>query len=306
MSIVDENTKVIVQGLTGGRGRFLTASATGTTARRSWRVTPGKGGQEVEGILTLDMVAEGSRGHGRDGLVRVRAANAAAPRIPRGAAAGVPLRVHHRGHPRRGRGTRVQHAAPRHPAPVCSANRPGIISPGEVQHRHHRRRDRPATNRRQAVGGDRQPHPRRTRRSIQPSSTASACRPVSASATTRFLIVHRCAVRPSRPMPTPSRCFMIGEIGGSAEEEAAAFIEASMTKAVVAYIGGGYRSRRQEDGHAGAIGAAVAGHCAGEDWTCLWGRRSPGRLEPDRSRRADGRDRCPGRLLGTGGGRSPP
>src|SRR5690348_18143350 len=59
MSIyVDENTKVVVQGLTGGQGRFhgLRNKAYGTKVVAG--VTPGKGGQDVEGIPIFDTVAE--------------------------------------------------------------------------------------------------------------------------------------------------------------------------------------------------------------------------------------------------------
>ncbi|MBO0693094.1 MAG: succinate--CoA ligase subunit alpha, partial [Acidimicrobiaceae bacterium] len=67
MSIfVDENTKVIVQGLTGSQGRFhgLRNKAYGTKVVAG--VTPGKGGQEVDGIPVFETVAEAVTGTGAD------------------------------------------------------------------------------------------------------------------------------------------------------------------------------------------------------------------------------------------------
>src|SRR5438045_7023260 len=59
MSIfVDENTKVIVQGLTGGQGRFHGLRNRDYGTKVVAGVTPGKGGQDVEGIPVYDTVAE--------------------------------------------------------------------------------------------------------------------------------------------------------------------------------------------------------------------------------------------------------
>jgi succinyl-CoA synthetase alpha subunit len=63
---VNENTKVIVQGLTGGQGKFhgLRNRAYGTNVVGG--VTPGKGGQDVEGIPVFDSVADAVKATGAD------------------------------------------------------------------------------------------------------------------------------------------------------------------------------------------------------------------------------------------------
>ena len=122
MSIfVDENTKVVVQGLTGGQGRFhgLRNRAYGTKVVAG--VNPSKGGTDVEGIPVFDTVAEAGAATGADAsFVSVPPPGAAAAAILEAAEAGIAfVVVHHRGHPGPGRGPRLQPSCarlPRHPA----------------------------------------------------------------------------------------------------------------------------------------------------------------------------------------------
>ena len=62
--IVDENSKVLVQGITGNEGRFHTAAMLRYGTRVVAGVTPGKGGQEVEGVPVYSTVAEAVSNHG--------------------------------------------------------------------------------------------------------------------------------------------------------------------------------------------------------------------------------------------------
>ncbi len=63
-SIIDENSVVLVQGITGNEGRFHTESMLGYGTRVVAGVTPGKGGQQVHGVPVYDMVSEAVRRHG--------------------------------------------------------------------------------------------------------------------------------------------------------------------------------------------------------------------------------------------------
>ena len=86
---VNENTKVIVQGLTGGQGKFhgLRNRAYGTNVVGG--VTPGKGGQDVEGIPVFDSVADAVKATGADASFIAVPPKAAAAAILEAAKAGI-------------------------------------------------------------------------------------------------------------------------------------------------------------------------------------------------------------------------
>ena len=135
---------------------------------------------------------------------------------------------------------------------LLGPNCPGIITPGQVQHRYHRRRDRNAWR------------PRRYREPLRHADLPGAVRADPEGHRRHDLRrhrrrpgawhdVHRLSRRPSRPIPKRKALIMIGEIGGSEEEKAAAFIGASMTQPVVAYVAGATAPPGKKMGHAGAI-----------------------------------------------------
>ena len=156
---VDQDTKVIVQGLTGGQGKFhgLRNRDYGTQVVAG--VTPGKGGQDVEGIPVFDTVAEAVAATGATAsfvAVPPKAAPAAILEAARGRHR--VRRLHHRGHPGPGRGAGLQHAGPRLPGdPPARAQLPGHHQPRQVQHRHHAQRHRPAADGRRSQRRHRQP-----------------------------------------------------------------------------------------------------------------------------------------------------
>ncbi len=78
--------------------------------------------------------------------------------------------------------------------------------------------------------------------------------------------------------PETDAIVMIGEIGGDAEERAAAFIKANVTKPVVGYVAGFTAPEGKTMGHAGAIVSGSAGTAAGQEGRA-GGRRRPGRQD---------------------------
>ena len=243
-----------MQGLTGSQGRFhgLRNRAYGTQVVAG--VTPGKGGTDVEGVPVFDTVEEAVAATGADASFVVVPPKGAPGAILEAAAGGHRLRrVHHRGHPGPGRGPLLQHAcAASTRAPGCSARTArGSSRPGKCN-----------------IG-------------ITSGDIALAGGPVgivSRSGTLTYQALHElsqqgvgqttCVGIGGDPVPGTSfidclaafeddpetrAVMMIGEIGGSAEEEAAAFITDHMTKPVVCYIAGVTAPPGRKMGHAGAI-----------------------------------------------------
>ena len=89
--------------------------------------------------------------------------------------------------------------------------------------------------------------------------------------------------------PDTDAIVMIGEIGGDAEERAAAYIKDHVTKPVVGYVAGFTAPEGKTMGHAGAIVSGSLGHGAGEEGGPR-GRRRQGRQDAVRDRLADARD----------------
>jgi succinyl-CoA synthetase alpha subunit len=253
---VDENTRVVVQGLTGKEGQFHAARCREYGTRIVAGVTPGKGGTTVDGTPVFDTVAQARQQTGCDASLIFVPPLGAADAILEAADAGVRLVVCiTEGIPARdevlvhrrlaGTGTRL-----------IGPNCPGIISPGKAKlgimpaHIH-----RPGT-----VGV------------------------VSRSGTLTYEAVDQltklglgqstCIGIGGDPVPGTSfvdvldafnrdggteAVVMIGEIGGSAEEEAAAFVKGNVRKPVVAFIAGQTAPPGRRMGHAGAIIAGGKG-----------------------------------------------
>jgi succinyl-CoA synthetase alpha subunit len=254
--LVDGDTRLLVQGLTGSEGRFhgLRNRAYGTQLVAG--VTPGKGGQDVEGVPVFDTVASAVAETGADtSMIFVPApfaADAVYEAVDAGIATivciteGVPahemLRIHAYIHARG--------------VTMIGPNCPGVLSPGKAN-----------------VG-------------IIPAEIFSegAVGLVSRSGTLTYQIGHELTQlglgnstivgiggdpvvgssfieileRFEADLET-ERVVMVGEIGGDEEEKAAAFIEAEMSKPVVAYIAGFTAPPGKTMGHAGAIISGSAG-----------------------------------------------
>ena len=269
MSIfVDENTKVIVQGLTGGQGKYhgLRNKAYGTQIVGG--VTPGKGGTDVEGIPVFNTVAEAVASTGATASFIAVPPKAASAAIVEAAAAGIAFIVCiTEGIPAQDEAKTFNLLKRDYPnTRLLGPNCPGIISPGRCN-----------------IGitsGD---------IALPPQPGKPAVGIVSRSGTLTYQALYElkqlgigvstCVGIGGDPVPGTSfvdvlaefqkdpetkAIIMIGEIGGSAEEEAAEFIKANVTKPMSAYIAGVTAPAGKKMGHAGAIVSGGKGTAQGK------------------------------------------
>jgi succinyl-CoA synthetase alpha subunit len=265
---VDENTRVVVQGLTGGQGRYhgLRNKAYGTQVVAG--VTPGKGGQDVEGIPVFDTVKEAVAETGANASFISVPPKGAAAAILEAAEAGIPFVVCiTEGIPAQDE-ARVYNTLVRDfpSTRLLGPNCPGVISPGRCN-----------------IGitaGD---------IALAPQPGQPAVGIVSRSGTLTYQALYElkqqgigvstCVGIGGDPVPGTSfvdclaeferdpetrAIMLIGEIGGTAEEEAAEFITASVTKPISAYIAGVTAPPGKKMGHAGAIVSGGKGTAQGK------------------------------------------
>ena len=269
MSIfVNAETKVIVQGLTGGQGKYhgLRNRDYGTNVVAG--VTPGKGGQDVEGIPVFGSVAEAVAATGADASFVAVPPTAAPAAILEAASAGVGFVVCiTEGIPAQDEAKVFNTLVRDHPGTrLLGPNCPGIISPGKCN-----------------IGitaGE---------IALPPSADGPNVGIVSRSGTLTYQALHELkekgigvstcvgiggdpvpgtnfidCLREFEADPETRAIIMIGEIGGSAEEEAAEFIAASVSKPMSAYIAGVTAPAGKKMGHAGAIVSGGKGTAQGK------------------------------------------
>jgi succinyl-CoA synthetase alpha subunit len=251
--LVNAETKVLVQGLTGNQGKFygLRNRAYGTKVVAG--VRSGKGGTDVEGIPVYDTVKEAVAETGATVSMLIVPAPGCADAVNEAAEAGLDLVVVlTEGIPMHDEArfyNRVRRDFPS--TRILGPNCPGVLTPGECN-----------------IG-------------FIPAEVAKAGGPVgivSRSGTLTYQALNElaglnigvttCVGIGGDPVPGTSfidclelfeadpatkAVIMFGEIGGSAEEEAAAFIAANMTKPVVSYVAGVTAPPGKKMGHAGAI-----------------------------------------------------
>jgi succinyl-CoA synthetase alpha subunit len=257
--LVDRSTRVVVQGITGKEGAFHAARCKEYGTRVVGGVTPGKGGTTHEGFPVWNTVDEAVRTEGADcALVFVPPAGAA-DAIMEAAAAGVPLVICiTEGIPVTDM-VRARHFLAGTSSRLIGPNCPGVITPGQAKigimpgHIHKVGPvgvvSRSGTLTYEVVG-------QLSARDIgQTTCVGIGGDPVQG---TSFVDV----LRLFEADPQTRAIMMIGEIGGTAEEDAAAFIKASVTKPVVGFICGQTAPPGRRMGHAGAIIAGGKGTAA--------------------------------------------
>ncbi len=254
--LVDENTRLLVQGITGGEGSFHTQRCIEYGTRVVAGVTPGKGGSAVFGVPVFNTVEAAVRETGANASIIFVPAPFAADAILEAADAGIPLVVCitegipvldmvmvHRY--LRGRPTRL-----------IGPNCPGLISPGKCKVGI-------------MVGEIHMPG-----KVGVVSRSGTLTYEAVAQLTSLGIGQSTCVGIGGDPLPGSTfvdilqlfeqdegteAVVLIGEIGGTAEQEAAAFIREKMTKPVVAFVAGATAPPGRRMGHAGAIISGSSG-----------------------------------------------
>ncbi len=248
--LVDKNTRLIVQGITGKEGTFHTLQMRDYGTNVVGGVTPGKGGTTHEGIPVFNTVADAVKETGANVSVIYVPPPFAADAIMEAADAGLPLVVCiTEGIPIADMVKANEYLSTRSTR-MIGPNCPGIISPGKCKigimpgHIHKEGRigvvSRSGTLTYEAVG-------QLTALGLG-QSTAIGIGGDPIIGTT-----HTDALRLFQEDDETDAIVMIGEIGGTAEEEAAAYAKDNVTKPIVAFIAGQTAPPGRRMGHAGAI-----------------------------------------------------
>ncbi len=260
MSIwVDENTKLLVQNITGRTGRFHTVRMLEDDTKIVAGAAPGKAGQQVEGVPVWNTVSEAVENTGANASVIFVPAPGAADAMVEAAEAGVEvIVVITEGVPTQDM-VRALPVAQSYGARVIGPNCPGIISPGKCKigimpyYIHEPGKvgviSRSGTLTYEAVD-----------QLTKLGFGQSTCIGIGGDPVIGSPFVDVLAAFENDP--DTDSVLMIGEIGGSAEEEAADFVREKMTKPVAAFIAGQTAPPGKRMGHAGAIIAGGKGTAA--------------------------------------------
>lgn len=257
--LINKDTRVLVQGITGSSGRMITQTMLDAGTKIVAGVTPGKGGQEVFGIPVYNFVAEAKKHHDFNTVISFVPPAGAKDSCFEAIDAGIRLLVLTTEEIASHDVVQIVEYAKAHQVTLVGPGCAGVIAPGICK-----------------VGS----HPLRF---FKPGSVGV----VSKSGALSYEIgkclsdngigqssvvaigggpiwgfTQKDAVRCYEEDPDTKVIVLLGEIGGSTEEQAAAYIKAHVTKPVVALIVGRTAPTGRSLGHAGAIISGNVGTAA--------------------------------------------
>ena len=257
---LDKNSRILVQGMTGGEGTKHTRRMVASGAQVVAGVTPGKAGQDVDGIPIYDSVQDAMAATGANVTVVFVPPRFAKAAVIEAIDARIELAVViTEGIPVHDTAQFFQYSQNSGATRLIGPNCPGIISPGQ------------------------------SNAGIIPSDITPPGRIglVSKSGTLTYQMIHELrdfgfstavgiggdpiigtthidCLEAFEADPDTDAIVMIGEIGGDAEERAAAYIKDHITKPVVGYVAGFTAPEGKTMGHAGAIVSGGSGTAAGK------------------------------------------
>lgn len=247
---INKDTKVLVQGITGSTALFHTKQMLEYGTKIVAGVTPGKGGTEAEGVPVFNTVEEAVKATGANVSVIYVPAPFAADAILEAVDADLDMAICITEHIPVLDMVKVKRYMEGKKTRLVGPNCPGVITPDECKigimpgyiHKkgHVGVVSRSGTLTYEAV------HQLSQEGIGQSTAVGIGGDPVNG---TNFIDV----LMAFNEDPDTYAVVMIGEIGGSAEEEAAEWIQANMTKPVVGFIGGQTAPEGKRMGHAGAI-----------------------------------------------------